>query len=70
MIREEVSGMTVSPVGDPIALADAMSGMLGDRNHLQQLRAKSRQLATEEYSLSTQASRYRVMYANLGNSTR
>ncbi|MEP3477694.1 MAG: glycosyltransferase [Fuerstiella sp.] len=66
MIREGVSGTVVSPVGDPNAMADAMSKLLANPNCLQELRHTSRQLAKEEYSLSTQANRYRAMYANLG----
>lgn len=66
MIREGISGMTVSPVGDAKALADAIAELFGDRTRMQELRNSSRQLATEEYSLSTQANRYYEMYAKIG----
>ncbi len=62
MVRPGVTGMLVPPA-DVEALGSAIMQLLRDPEHLGEMGLNCRRVATEEYSLDLQASRYSQLYA-------
>jgi glycosyltransferase involved in cell wall biosynthesis len=61
MVRPGVTGLLV-PVGDVIALRDAIARLLKDSAGRAEMEVNCRRVATEEYALEVQARRYVALY--------
>lgn len=68
MVRPGITGMLVPPA-DVDALGVAMVQLLHDPGHLQEMGLNCRRIATAEYSLDLQASRYAKLYATMRNAS-
>ena len=64
MVRHGVNGLTVQSA-DANALGRAISDLLNARESLEAMKATSRQIAIEEYSLRLQAQRYFELYSRM-----
>ena len=64
MVRDGVNGFTVAAT-DAGALADAITGLLNNRDRCGEMGANARRIALQEYSLELQARRYAELYASV-----
>jgi glycosyltransferase involved in cell wall biosynthesis len=69
VVADGVSGL-LATTGDPVALADVLERVLGDRALRERLGTEARRTATRDYGFDTVTARYVELYATLGATTR